>query len=207
MAFIDSILGGAKVTRIGETGGDPIALDCSVRENHSVSGEVSDHPVETGVDIVDHYRVLPRQVEITGVITNSPLSVEFPGASLINSAIGLINGDEDPSTNAWQEFNRFFDESVVLTIETSLKEYPNMVLTSLGVTRDVSTSNGLNFVAGAREVRFVDTEEGTALALPKEATGQAVKSAGKATNSTANDAQSKQSSALLKTFQKLGILN
>ncbi len=205
MAFLDDILGASKVTSIGEAGGDPIELDCSVREVHSVTGEVSDHPLESGVDAVDNYRVLPRAVQITGVITNSPLSTEYPGASVINSAIGLINGDEDPSANAWQEFNRFFDEAVVLQIETSLHRYPTMVLTGLETTRDAGTSNGLHFVASAREVQFVATEEGDALALPVSPTGQAVKSAGKATNSDANPAQAKKSSALLKLFQGLGV--
>ena len=206
MAFLDSILGGSKVTSIGETGGDPINLDASVREVHSVSGEVSEHPVESGVDIVDNYRVLPRQLQIDGVVTNSPLSTEFPGASLINSAIGLINGDEDPIINAWQEFERFFDEAVVLTITTSLRDYVNMVLTGIEVTRDAENANKLTFSASAREIIFVDTQEGDAITLPDSVLGQSSTSAGKATNSPANATQAKESSLALKGFQGLGFL-
>ena len=135
-----------------------------------------------------------------GVITNSPLTTGFPGASLVNSAIGLIEGDVDPSSNAWNELNRFFDEAVVVTINTSLTVYENMVLTSLDVTRDSSTTNGLFFTASAREILFVDTQEGAAIALPKTTTGQATKSAGKATNTAANGAQSNKASLLFKAF-------
>ena len=198
MAFLDSILGGSKVTSIGETGGDPINLDASVREVHSLEGEVSDHPVETGVDIVDNYRVLPRKLQIEGVVTNSPLSTAFPGSSLINSAIGLISGDVAPLVNAWQEFERFFDEAVVLTITTSLRDYENMVLIGLEVTRDAENSEKLTFTASAREIIFVDTQEGDASLLPASVLGQASKSAGKATNSTANAAEAKQASFLHK---------
>lgn len=207
MAFLDSILGVSKVTDIGETGGDPIVLDASVREVHSVAGELSDHPVEVGIDIVDNYRVLPRVLQIEGLVTDTPLSTEFPGASLINSAIGVIEGDVAPSVNAWQEFQRFFDEAVVLTINTRLKRYTNMVLIALDVTRDANTANGLTFTASAREILFVDTEEGTALTLPVSPTGQKTKSAGKATNTNANGAEASESSGLVKIGQGLGIIN
>ncbi len=205
MAFLDSILGGSKITSIGEAGKDPISLDASVREVHSVQGEVSEHPVEKGVDIVDNYRVLPRQLQIDGVVTNSPLDTQFPGASLINSAIGVINGSKAPIDIAFQEFGRFFDDAVVLTITTSLLDYPNMVLTGLEVTRDADNANKLTFSASAREIIFVKTEEGEAFTLPDSPLGQSAQSAGKATNSSANTAQATESSLLLKGLQGLGL--
>jgi hypothetical protein len=206
VAFLDSILGGSKVTSIGETGKDPINLDASVREVHSVSGEVSEHPVEKGTDIVDNYRVLPRQLQIDGVVTNSPLSTAFPGSSLINSAIAVLSGDREPIKIAWQEFERFFDEAVVLTITTSLRDYPNMVLTGLEVTRDAGNATKLTFTASAREIIFVDTQEGDALAIPVSTLGQAAKSAGKSTNSAANAAEADEASLGLKIFQGLRVV-
>lgn len=196
MAFLDDILGGANRLAIGEKGGDPIVVDASVREVHSVTGEVSDHPVESGIDIVDHYRVLPRKIEIEAIVTNTPISTGLPGATLINSIIGLVQGDKDPSSNAWNEFERFFDEAVVLDIKTSLKSYTNMVLTDLAVTRDSKTGQVLSFTASAREVRFVDTQFGEAIALPVSTTGQSEKSAGKKTNASANETQAGASKSL-----------
>ncbi len=210
MAFIDDIKDfvlGADRLSIGETGGEPIMLDASVREVHSVSGEVSDHPVESGIDIVDHYRVLPRQVEIEGIVTNTPIvGGIIPGATLVNSVVGLVQGDDDPASNAWNELQRFFDEAVVLTITSSLKTYTNMVLTNLDVTRNSRQANALFFTASARQVRFVTTETGTALGAAASTVGQAAKSAGKQTNKAANAAQATQSSALLQTFQGLGFM-
>lgn len=206
MAFIDDILGGAQRLSIGEKGGDPIVVDASVREVHVVAGEVSDHPVEKGIDIVDHYRVLPRSLEIEAIVTNTPIVTGLPGASLVNSAVGLISGDTDPASNAWNELQRFFDEAVVLEISTSLKTYRNMVLTDLAVSRSSKESQALFFTASAREIRFVDTEFGTAIKAPSSPLGQAAKSAGKVTNAAANTSQAAGSSALLKTFQGLGFL-
>lgn len=206
MAFLDDILGGAQRLSIGEPDGDPIVVDASVREVHSVTGQVSDHPVEKGIDIVDNYRVLPRGIEIEGIVTNTPIVSGLPGASLVNSVVGLVQGDTDPASNAWNELQRFLDDAVVVTIVTSLRTYENMVITDLSVTRNVSQAQGLFFVATAREIRFVDTELGEAIALPTTPVGQKAKSAGKKTNAAANTAQGAQSSALLKTFQGFGVL-
>lgn len=205
MAFLDDIIGitGSQQTSIGEDGGDPIVLDASVREVHNVTGIVTEHPVEKGIDITDNYRVLPRDLEIEGVISNTPIQSNYPGEALINSVVGLVNGDTDPASNAWQEFQRFFDEAVVVTIVTSLKVYTNMVLTDLTVTRTAAQGQAIFFTATAREIRFVDTEYGDAIAIPKSPLGQKTKSAGKKTNTPSKD---KKSSTLLKTFQGLGFM-
>jgi hypothetical protein len=206
MAFLDDILGGGQRLSIGEDGGDPIVLDASVREVHSVSGQVSEHPVEKGIDIVDHYRVLPRGIEIEGIVTNTPIVKGIPGATLVNSVVGLIQGDTDPASNAWNELQRFFDDAVVVVITTSLRTYENMVITDLSVTRNTKQAQGIFFVATAREVRFVDTEVGEAITIPTTPVGQKTKSAGKKTNAAANTAQGTQSSSLLKSFQGLGFM-
>lgn len=197
----------ASSVTIGESGGDPIIFDASVREVHSVTGQISDHAVETGIDIVDHYRVLPRKIEIEGIVTDTPIATGFPGTSLINSVVGLINGDEKPSVNAWNELQRFFDEAVVVDIRTSLRAYKNMVLTDLSVTRNTKTAQGLHFTVSAREVRFVDTQfAGLLPPDPVSTAGQAEKSRGRQTNTDANAEQATQSSSLLKLLQGGGIL-
>lgn len=207
MAFLDDVIGltGSQLASIGEDGGDAIALDASVREVHNVAGHITEHPVESGVDIVDHYRVLPRRLEIEGVISNTPIKSSFPGEALINSVVGLIEGDTDPVSNAWSELQRFFDEAVVVTITTSLKVYGSMVLTDLSVTRTAGQGQSLHFNASAQEVRFVDTQSGAAIEIPKSPLGQKTKSAGKKTNTTPAQ-QGQKSSTLLKSFQGLGLL-
>jgi len=50
----------------------PIWIDVSISERHSVGAEVTAHPVERGVDIVDHIRPTPREIQIEGFVTNHP---------------------------------------------------------------------------------------------------------------------------------------
>ncbi len=201
MAFLDDIIGGAQRLSIGEKGGDAISVDASIREVHSVAGQVSEHPVESGVDIVDHYRVLPRVIEIEAVFSDTPITPIRNGVTLINSAIGLINQagddkDKGPSANAWRELKRFVNEAVVLEIKTSLETYQNMVLTDLTVGRSSNQAQGLFFTTTARELLFVTTEEGEA--LPASALGQKETSDGKKTNETSNDVEAEESRSLAK---------
>lgn len=57
-----------------------IWVDVSIRESHSATAEVSDHPVEEGSAITDHVRPLPRTIEIEGLVTNHPLELPLSHA-------------------------------------------------------------------------------------------------------------------------------
>lgn len=50
-----------------------ISFDLLVSENHSLESEVTSHPIETGAQVNDHVRVLPRKGTLTGLVTNFPL--------------------------------------------------------------------------------------------------------------------------------------
>jgi hypothetical protein len=225
MAFTDNILGAVSRAKIGPmpfqkgvssalgSGNDdlgvaesntPIVLDASIQEGHMIQGDVTDHPVETGADVVDHYRVKPRTITIDGIITNTPIETGFVGSTAVASVTAIANGDADPVTNAWEELQRFFDQAVVLKIETSLKVYENMVLTSLSVNRTASTGNELRFNASARAIRFVQTEEAEAIQIPKTTTGQKQKPKGKKTTKEANPEQVKSASVTTQTLDAIG---
>lgn len=55
-----------------------VSLDASLSEVHSMSGEATSHPVETGSNISDHFHTNPRTVRIRGFVTNHPIVV--PGS-------------------------------------------------------------------------------------------------------------------------------
>jgi hypothetical protein len=49
-----------------------IWIDVSLSETHSLSADVTEHPVEDGVNITDHVRPQPRTVQVEGLVTNHP---------------------------------------------------------------------------------------------------------------------------------------
>jgi len=66
------------VTMIGT-----VAVDASIHEVHSMSGTATEHPVETGSNISDHYKVNARTVKIDGIITNQPLHTPLTQAGAV----------------------------------------------------------------------------------------------------------------------------
>lgn len=99
------------VTQIGT-----VAVDASMNELHQLSGEATEHPVESGSNISEHFRMKPRQFRIDGMITNHPikkpgsqvggvtevqkeftweanpqiLGMEVGGAGIIGGALGVV---------------------------------------------------------------------------------------------------------------------
>jgi hypothetical protein len=60
------------------TSGDPVGptwylnFDALTVEELTRSAEVTQYPVETGATLSDHYQPLPREISLTGVITDTP---------------------------------------------------------------------------------------------------------------------------------------
>lgn len=202
MGFIDDIRGASGRAKIGE-----VVLDASIEEMHSIEADATEHPVEEGADVSDHYRPRPRVFAIECTVSNTPLP-GFPGANIVSGVASLINGDEDPSINAWKILKGYVDNKKVITIETSFETYDSMVLLSVGAPRNVSTANELRFSATAKKLRFVQTEEGFAIKLPpapKDTTGQKKKPKGKKNNKAADGAKSERTSLAVDALKGIGL--
>jgi hypothetical protein len=50
-----------------------VAIDATVRQQHSAPSTVTDHPVETGANIADHIRPEADTLQIEGIISNAPI--------------------------------------------------------------------------------------------------------------------------------------
>jgi hypothetical protein len=57
-----------------------IWIDVSISEQHSLSADVTEHPVEAGTNIVDNIRPKPRTIRIEGLVTNHPVSTPLSHA-------------------------------------------------------------------------------------------------------------------------------
>ena len=89
----------------------------------------------------------------------------------MQTAIGSITSaiaGNDPVQNAFQEFERYFDQHVKIEIVTGLKTYTDMYLTSFNVTRNADTGRVLAFTMGAQQLLTAETAVVDALVLPKK---------------------------------------
>lgn len=204
MTFAENILGARSRCIIGE-----VRCDASTSETHEKTGNLTEHPVEFGADVADHYRVGSPLLSVEGEVTNTPLGVGYPLETAINSAVSAFTGG-NPVDNAWRELNRYFDEKVVITIETSLDTYYDMVLTSLTVNRSSESGGRLQFSVTAKRVVYAYTSEIDALvSIAADTASETVQEASSEGAQTTADATSQQSAAaeeILQSLSEVGIL-
>ncbi len=176
-----------------------VTVDACLTEGHAIEANVTDHPIEDGSLISDHYKVAPRTISIEAIVSGTPIETGFPGATAIASVKSLLNGD-DPVSAAWQEIERYFTEAVMVDIGTKLKTYKKMMLTSFGVIRDAGTGQSLRFSCTAREMKIVQVATVAAIqvAEPKTTVVEIVESKGKIPKPKASAAEKEMIAELAK---------
>lgn len=182
-----------------------VQADAEVRTVHGKDGVLTEHAVESGSPISDHYRVDPAEIEIEGVVTDTPLSaLAFPGAASVNALQSAASGDDAPSAAAMAAIEAYFDSAEIITIVTRRKTYENMVLTHFTFEDTARSANRLEFVIRARQLRIVDTATGAAIVRPKATTHQKKKSAGQAATKEAPPATTGKSRSILASVFGIG---
>jgi hypothetical protein len=180
-----------------------IQIDVTVSEVHSLQAEVTQHPVESGADIADHYRPKPAELRIQGIVTDTPidgslgLAVTRALAGPIGTAIGAVQGVAQtfrPSVlrTAFDALRALHDNAVPVQIFTPYKTYVNMLMTDLQVTRDRAGGEALYFTSTFREV-FLASSSTTSINVPPA--NQVPIDMGTQTGKTAPDKLAKQSVA------------
>ena len=54
-----------------------VSFDVIASENHETVAQITDHPVEVGINITDHVRTLPDRVTLVAYVSNTPI-IENP---------------------------------------------------------------------------------------------------------------------------------
>lgn len=166
-----------------------VLLDASVSETHTSSANITSHPVEQGANITDHVHREPDSITIQGVISNTP--TRFPegvvGVALIRSVVNLVSGvSNDLAKTAYDQLRQLVEGKELIKIATTLREYNDMLLENLTVTRDSDNGDCLNFTVTARQVRLIKTSSVSASPIPAPADTKkaAKKSLGKQSKQT-----------------------
>jgi hypothetical protein len=75
-----------------------IWIDVALSEKHQLSAEVTEHPVEDGVNITDNVRPMPRVIQIEGLVTNHPteLPLSHVGGAQATDDAGFIDVTSAP---------------------------------------------------------------------------------------------------------------
>jgi hypothetical protein len=145
MGLIDLVFQRQEVEFEGPNILDFVTLDASISERYSSTAEVTDHPVEEGVDISDHVRRRPREIVIEGMVSNTP--------DVILASTRFDLGPPGVRAEAaYFDLLRLQTKGARLTVTTSLREFKNMVITGLDLSRDADTANVARMTISLREV-------------------------------------------------------
>lgn len=139
------------VTRV--TIDDEIVIDCTLREEHGLTIELTRHPIEEGADPTDHARKLPDRLTLEGLFTNTPID-QAEARARGNTAAGAKGYAQEQHAKLLE----LAAARRAVTVLTEIKTYKNMVLTSLSTPRDAKVGDAVRFTCTFEEIRFVKSE-------------------------------------------------
>jgi len=73
MAIVDILAGAIGNLLLNGTRIGIVSIDAAITETHTSAGTLTEHPIESGASITDHFNVNPRRLDLDGVITNHPV--------------------------------------------------------------------------------------------------------------------------------------
>jgi hypothetical protein len=153
---------------------DGFLIDCSLSENHTFDSDVTDYPVESGSSVSDNIRPLPIQVDIEGLVSNTPIGLmrekrASPDATdrtfLLQLTRDILGVASRPTDDAYALFERIRDAREPVTITTSLRTFDNMVMQSLAIPRGDHMDH-LRFQAKFKQIITVENKRTIRVSTP-----------------------------------------
>jgi hypothetical protein len=166
------------VTITYDKGGETrnLAFDATVSESHTQTAVPTEHAVEKGANIVDHVRPAQPKLSIEAFVTNAPIVTpgshtrnetgQVEGVPKTNASAFQMSGRIDRVGDLWDEISEMVDTAALVTIQTSLRKYDSMVLTSLTTPRAAATGDAVRFNFEAVKIRLVSSQT-VELSAPK----------------------------------------
>ena len=137
-----------------------IIPDCAVEERHTDSLTVTQHPVERGAFVNDHFYRMPAEVILRWAWSNSSPQNALSGGLLgiAASAVGLPIGKEKYAREKYDALLALQRSGLPFTLVTGKRSYRSMLMTSLSVETTEATEYGLHVEAVCTEVIIVSTK-------------------------------------------------
>lgn len=167
MALLDLLGQCATPVKIG----NDLIFDCVLRESHDMTNKVTEFPIEDGSSISDHILSSPRELQLEGIITNSPVAIF--GGRLDRNARGTLQDGKltgrgvNRAELAYKELERIHTAGQLVTITGRYKVYENMAMISAPVVRDPGDGDAIHFTASFRAISKVFLLTATAVSKSK----------------------------------------
>lgn len=121
-----------------------IEFDALISESRSLSAEVPEYAVEPGFSVSDNISIKPMVVEITGNLTNTPVTWDGHGTGRVEAVVAQLEN--------------LFHSKQLVTVVTSTDTYTNMSITSLTVPKDTENKTSRDIRLTLKEVTVVSSQ-------------------------------------------------
>lgn len=166
MANIFDMLKAKRITVITDGEKTIIACDVITEESHEMISETTEFEVEDGSLITDHVIKKGKRLKLTGMISDDPITILQTGllersSSIIpenlKSKLGFGIGGKY-SKNAFDQFEKIYDEKRPVEVVTGLKKYDTMIMIDLNMPRSSKTVRSLKFTATFKQINIISTD-------------------------------------------------
>lgn len=130
-------------------------VDAAVDIKHEAISEITQHPVEIGADVTDFAIIQPRVLTLNGRIS----AVKNVKEGFESNPNEILRESPNRVALAWETLENALRNRFVLTIETPLKNYKNILIKDLTTSQDWRTVNVLDFTATIQEIITVAVTE------------------------------------------------
>lgn len=172
------LLGGKTRVQFIVANNTVIQLDVSEKEDHKRDSPPTENPIETGQDVSDHIILKPFSLEITGIISDTPIGdisglltevatsaisrlippAGLAAASAAYSRFSAVSNSSKPSVAAYNQLLNLQANGEVFDVLTSLKRYSNMMIASISAPREAAWANALLFTVSLRQILIVSPQ-------------------------------------------------
>lgn len=203
MAFLSFLVDTGKGTNLVLIDQDGAAIrevpiDATTGETHIIENQITEHPVEDGSDINDHIRRKPDKLALTGIFSDTALSL-FDKAERVREA-------EPHTIRALNFFEEAAEKKYLLAIENRFKSYTNMGVSSITFSRGVSSGKRVQFQVNLKKVTRVESLVLQGAAAKEITTGinSPTQNQGKLSTSTPTEKASEAGGSFLARITGLG---
>lgn len=130
---------------------ESLVFEATLSESHEQAYKVSEHPLEFGAVVADHIVREPFSLQVTVVVSRSPLQARFRENARLE--------------REWLRLLELGDARGVVTVVTSLLVYRNMAIESISAPRSADDGESMNVDITFREVQYAYS---VAIQIPPE---------------------------------------
>lgn len=134
-----------------------ISVDATLEEIGTDLLQITEHPVEAGANITDHSFYRPAELVMhCGWSNANALFATSLGGNQTFAGGSLVK--DDYISSIYSQLIALQQSLQPFTVVTTIRSYKNMVMTSIGLTRDQKTSQALMVTVTMRQIIIVSTQ-------------------------------------------------